>query len=83
MAAALEPFNDYMTYLATGKLDKYFNSTELTAFTTDLKVTLPDRPMLLLHNLGNYPDDERLTGLFQPDTVFGFFVFESFSKVDD
>ena len=61
-----------MTYLATGKLDKYFNSTESAAFVTDLKVTLP-------YNLGNYPHDVRLTGLFKPDTVFVFVVF----KVDD
>ena len=80
MAAALKPFNDYMTYLATGKLDTYFNSTELAAFATDLKVSLPDRPMLLLHNLGNYPHDVRLTELFNPDTVFVFFVFESFLR---
>jgi len=48
-----KPFDDYMTYLATGKLDKYFNSTESAALVTDLKVTLPNRPMLLLHNLEN------------------------------
>ena len=75
MAAALEPFNDYMTYLASGKLDIYFNSTEPAAFTTDLKVKLPSRPMLLLHNLGNYSHDVRLTELFKPDTVFVFFFF--------
>jgi hypothetical protein len=75
MAAALEPFNEYMTYLASGKLDTYFNSTEPAAFTTDLKVTLPTRPMLLLHNLGNYPHDVRLAELFKSDTVFVFLFF--------
>jgi len=79
MAAALKPFNDYMTYLATGKLDIYFDCTKSADIVTDLKVTLPDRPMLLLHDLGNYPHDVRLTRLFKPDTVFVFFFFEAFS----
>ena len=70
MLTALKPFTQYMTYLAEGKLDGYFNSTRPEDLVTDLKVALPTRPMLLLHDLGRYSNGEQIDGLFVPDTVF-------------
>jgi len=66
MSAALLPFTQYITDLANGKLDSYFNSTQPGTSTTELS----KGPILLLHSLGNYPDDARLKKLFKPDTVF-------------
>lgn len=69
MESALRPYTRYMTNLAEGKLDKYFDPTQLKSWNTHLGVTLPSGPMLLLHNLGNFPDDTRLTGIFKSETV--------------
>ena len=56
--------------MAEGKLDGYFNSTQQAeALVTDFKVKLPDWPMLL-HNLGNHPEDVQLTRVFESDIVF-------------
>ena len=52
MLAALEPFTQYITYLAKGKLDEYFNSIRPEDLVTDLKVELATQPMLLLRDLG-------------------------------
>src|SRR6266498_101597 len=69
MASAFRPFIQYIQYLAEGKLDGYFNSTQQAeALVTDFKVKLPDWPMLLLHNLGNHPNDVRLTRVFESNT---------------
>jgi len=70
MGSALQPFTRYMDDLAEGKLDKFFDPTELEPWCMHLGVTLPNAPMLILHDLGNHPDDERLTGIFKPETVF-------------
>ena len=60
MNTALRPFTQYITNLANGQLDYYFDTT-----LGPLK-----SPILLLHSLGNYPKDARLAGLFKLDTVF-------------
>jgi len=70
MTAALQPFTQYITDLANGQLDNYFNSTQPGTLATNPDLKLLNRPILLLHSLGNYPDDARLPGLFQTDTVF-------------
>ena len=70
MQRALQPFTRYMIDLAEGKLDKYFDSTQLEPWGTHLGVTLPSGPLLLLHDLGNYPDDARLPRIFKSETVF-------------
>jgi len=76
MVSALEPFNEYMTQLANGQLDTYFKSIQPEGV-AGLSVDLPKGPMLLLHSLGDYPDDVRLPKLFRSDTVFAFlFVFK-------
>jgi len=81
MAAALEPFTKYITYLAEGKLDGYFNSVRPEDLVTDLGVMLPTRPVLLLHDLGKYSDKEKMKKLFVSDTVFvSFYVV---STADD
>lgn len=56
MSSALLPFDKYLKNLATGKLDIYFESIQPEGI-TDLGVTLPTGPMLLLHSLGESPDD--------------------------
>jgi hypothetical protein len=78
MLTALNPFTQYITYLAEGKLDGYFNLTRLENLVTDLQVTLPTGTKLLLHDLGRYSDMERIESLFVPNTVFVLF-FASFS----
>jgi hypothetical protein len=77
MVSALEPFTEYMTKLANGQLDTYFKSIQPERV-TGLGVDLPNGPMLLLHSLGDYPDDARLPKLFRCDTVFA--SFELFSR---
>ena len=74
MFTALEPFTQYITYLAKGKLDGYFNSIQPEDLVTDLKVTLPTQPMLLLHDLGKYTNKETIENLFVCDTVFVVFL---------
>ena len=69
MLAALEPFTQYITYLAKGKLDEYFNSIRPEDLVTDLKVELATQPMLLLHDLGKYTNRETIERLFVCDTV--------------
>jgi len=72
MLTALKPFTQYMTYLAEGKLDVYFNSIQPEDLTlvTDLKMGLPALPMLLLHDLGRHSNKEKIDRLFIPNTVF-------------
>jgi hypothetical protein len=74
MLAALEPFTQYITYLAKGKLDGYFNSIRPEDLVTDLEVQLPTRPMLLLHDLGKYTNKETIEHLFAGGTVFVVFL---------
>lgn len=70
MVSALEPFNQYITYLAEGKLDGYFDSIRPEDLVTDLEVELPSWPTLLLHDLGKSMNDERIKRLFVARTVF-------------
>jgi hypothetical protein len=70
MAAALAGFENYMEYLATGKLDGYLDSIRREDKVTDLEVHLPLDPILLLHDLGKHLDQERVRELFIHDTVF-------------
>ena len=81
MTEALQCFVPYLTDLASGKFDGYFDSIELGAFSAKPNITLPNSPILLLHSLGNYPDDPRLARLFKLDTVF--VVFLNCSKIED
>jgi len=68
MATALEPFNQYITYMTMGKLDGYFDSIRPEDLVTDLEVELPSQPMFLLHDLGK--DEESIKRLFCRDIVF-------------
>lgn len=72
MLTAFQPFTQYITYLAKGGLDRYFDSTRPEDFITDPDVGLPTHPMLLLHNLGRSSDMERIKQLFVADTVHLF-----------
>ena len=74
MLDAFEPFTQYITYLAEGKLDGYFNSIQPEKLVTDLKVELPTQPMLLLHGLSENIDMEAVENLFTSDTVFVVFL---------
>ena len=75
MLAAFEPFTKYITYLAEGKLDGYFDlSIQPEKLIIDLKVELPTQPMLLLHGLGENTNMEAINSLFIPDTVFVVFL---------
>ncbi|KIL64994.1 hypothetical protein M378DRAFT_105538 [Amanita muscaria Koide BX008] len=74
MLAAFKPFTKYITYLAEGKLDGYFDSIQSEKLITDLKVELPTQPMLLLHGLGENTNMEAINSLFTSDTVHLFAV---------
>jgi hypothetical protein len=74
MLAAFKPFTQYITYLAEGKLDKYFDSIQPEELVTDLEVELPTQPMLLLHGLGENTDREAIKSLFASETVFVVFL---------
>ena len=77
MLTALKPFTQYITYLAEGGLDRYFDSTRREDFVTVLDVKLPTQPMLLLHDLGKSSNMERINDLFVTDTVFVSFCVVS------
>jgi hypothetical protein len=72
MAAALAGFENYIEYLATGKLDGYLDSVRPEDKVTDLdlEVYLPHDPILLIHDLGKHLDHERIRDVFIHDTVF-------------
>jgi hypothetical protein len=70
MAAALDGFEQYIEYLATGKLDGYLDSIRREDKVQLIGVDLPRDPILLIHDLGKYPDQERIRDLFIHDTVF-------------
>ncbi len=74
MLDAFQPFTQYITYLAEGKLDGYFDSIQPEKLVTDLKVELPTQPMLLLHGLGENINMEVVESLFTSDTVFVVFL---------
>jgi cell division protein ZapA (FtsZ GTPase activity inhibitor) len=67
MTEALAGFENYIEYLATGKLDVHLDSIKCEDKVTDLKVVLPLHPILLLHELGKHGDQERIEGLFKRD----------------
>lgn len=71
MDTALKPFNKYITHLAEGKLDAYFDLTQPEDLHPELKFA--SHPMLLLHNLGKAVNDERVERLFVANTVFVLF----------
>lgn len=68
MTAALTGFEKYIEYLATGLLDGYLNSIRPEDKCTKFGVYLPNNPSLLIHSLGEHPDQERTRDLFEPIT---------------
>ncbi|KAF8512673.1 hypothetical protein BU17DRAFT_96067 [Hysterangium stoloniferum] len=74
MVPAIKDFENYIKYLAVGKLDGYLDSIRREDKVTDLEVTLPLDPILLLHDLGNHPDKVRIEQLFTRSTVHLFGV---------
>ncbi|KAF8516724.1 hypothetical protein BU17DRAFT_92559 [Hysterangium stoloniferum] len=73
-AAAFKDFENYIKYLAIGKLDGYLDSIQRHDKVTDLGVYLPLDPILLLHDLGRHVDNKRIEKLFIDDTVHLFGV---------
>ena len=69
MAVAFKPFEEYVKYLATGKLDGYLDSTRREDKVTVPGVLLPNGLSLLLHNLGKGADLGRIGNLSTDDTV--------------
>jgi hypothetical protein len=72
LASSLEGFEKYIQCLATGKLDGFLDSIRHEDKDVDLEAvaSLPLDPILLLHDLGRYPDQERINELFTGDTMF-------------
>ncbi len=65
MAKALAGFEKYFEYLATGELDGRLDSIRPDDKLIKFGVHLPINPILLLHDLGKYPDHERIKDLFK------------------
>jgi hypothetical protein len=70
MAAALAGFEHYIEYLATGKLDGYFDSIRREDKVQVPGVHLPSDPVLLIHDLSKHLDQERIRNSFSHETVF-------------
>ena len=70
MATAFAGFEDYIEYLATGKLDGYLDSIRREDKITDLNVDLNLDTTLLLHDIGKHVDQEQIQRFFIRDTVF-------------
>jgi hypothetical protein len=62
-------FGHYISSLASGKLDGYLDSIQPGNPAEGLGINLPIDPILLLHDLGKYPNQERIRELFNGDTV--------------
>ena len=69
MAVAFKPFEEYVKYLATGKLDGYLDLTRREDKVTVPRVLLPNGLSLLLHNLSKGADLGQIRNLFTDDTV--------------
>ncbi|KAM6495491.1 hypothetical protein JOM56_008197 [Amanita muscaria] len=67
IADALSGFEKYFEYLATGKLDERLDSIRPKDKLLKFEVVLPIEPILLLHDLGKHPDQERIEDLFMPN----------------
>ena len=65
MAAAFAGFEEYIEYLATGKLDGYLDSIRPEDKLKMIGVDLPLNPILLIHDLGKHPNHERIKDLFK------------------
>ncbi|KAF8344443.1 hypothetical protein F5887DRAFT_1204973 [Amanita rubescens] len=68
---SMQGFENYIDYLATGKLDVYLDSIKREDKVTDLDlgVVLPLHPILLIHELGKHADQERIEELFKCDRI--------------
>ena len=69
-ADALAGFEKYFEYLASEELDGRLDSIRPEDKLKKFKIDLPVNPILLLHDLGKHPDQERIEELFMPN-VYG------------
>ncbi|KAF8338350.1 hypothetical protein F5887DRAFT_1137571 [Amanita rubescens] len=65
MTKAFEGFEEYIEYLATGKLDGHLDSIQPEDKLKKFRVNLPHRPILLIHDLGKHTHQERIKELFE------------------
>ncbi len=65
MTKAFEGFEEYIEYLATGKLDGHLDSIQPEDKLKKFGVNLPHRPILLIHDLGKHTHQERIKELFE------------------
>ena len=70
LASSLKGFEKYIQYLAAGKLDGFLDSIRREDKDIDLGVNLALDPILLLHDLGKYLNQERINEMFTGDTMF-------------
>lgn len=70
MNATFEPFEEYIEWLATGKLDGYLDSIHYKDRIKVPNVDISNDLSLLLHDIGKFPDEERIKKLFINDTMF-------------
>ena len=67
MTHAFVGFKKYFENLASGELDGRLDSIRPEDKLIKSEVDLPIDPVLLLHNLGKHPDQERIEDLFKPN----------------
>jgi hypothetical protein len=69
MNAAFKPFDEYIQWLAEGRLDGYLDSIRCEDKTKVPNVAISNDLSLLLHDVGKFPDKERIRKLFINDTM--------------
>ena len=70
MATAFQPFEEYIEYLAKGKLDAYLDSVRRDDKPSVPEIEMSTDPSLLLHELGIRTDMKKIQELFSGGTVY-------------
>jgi hypothetical protein len=70
MNVMFKPFEQYIEWLAEGKLDGYLGSIRHEDKIEVPNVDISNDLSLLLHDVGKFPDEERVRKLFIDDTKF-------------
>ena len=70
LSAAFKPFEQYIKWLAEGRLDGYLDSIHREDKIEVPNVDISKDLSLLLHHVGKFPEDDKIKKLFIHDTVF-------------
>lgn len=70
MNTAFEPYEEYIQWLAEGRLDSYLDSVRVEDKISPPNICIPNDVSLLLHEVGKHPDEDRIKNLFIEDNMF-------------